>query len=235
MSYSGLEPRISMRYNVADNLSIKGSYNRAFQYLQLLSNTTTPTPVDIWQVSNPYIEPLMADNFSVGIAGSFGNYDANFDMYYKKLENTLDYRDFADLILNTNLETETLFGRGRSYGAELSITKKGEVLSGRFSYSFSRSQHQVYENQNATINGGEWFSANFDQPHSVKLFLNIVTSRRDRFNINFVYNTGRPITAPFGTYIVNGAVVSNFTDRNQFRLPSYHLSLIHISEPTRPY
>ncbi len=222
VSYSGLEPRISMRYNLADDISIKASYNRAFQYLQLLSNTTTPTPVDIWQVSNPYIKPLMADNLSIGLAGGFGNYDASFDLYYKKLENTLDYRDFADLILNTNLETETLFGRGRSYGAELSIAKKGEKLSGRFSYSFSRSQHQIYANQNTTINGGDWFSANFDQPHSVKLFLNIVTSRRDRFNINFVYNTGRPITAPFGTYVVNGAVVSNFSDRNQFRLPSYH-------------
>lgn len=222
VSYRGLEPRVSMRYNLIDNISFKASYNRAFQYLQLLSNTTTPTPVDIWQVSNPYIKPLKADNFSLGLAGGFGNYDASIDLYYKKLENTLDYRDFADLILSTNLETQTLFGRGRNYGAEFSIAKKGEKLSGKFSYSFSRSQHQIYDNQNTTINGGDWFSANFDQPHSVKLFLNVVPSKRDRFNINFVYNTGRPITAPFGTYVVNGAVVSNFSDRNQFRLPSYH-------------
>jgi len=129
--YSGLEPRVSLRYNLSDQTALKASYNRARQYLQLLSNTATPTPVDIWQVSTRYINPLTADNFSVGLAQSFDGLDYSFDVYYKRLDNTLDHRDFAKLILNTNLETETLRGKGRSYGAELSIIKKGEILSGR--------------------------------------------------------------------------------------------------------
>ncbi len=222
ISYSGLEPRVAFRFNLFEGFAIKASYNRMNQYLQLLSNTATPTPVDIWQVSTHYIKPLMADNFSAGIAHSIENFDYNIDIYYKKLSNTLDHVDFADLILNSNLETETLAGRGRNYGAEFSLAKKGEKLSGRFSYSYSRSEHQVYDSQKRTINQGQWFASNYDQPHSVKLFLNYVISRRDRININFVYNTGRPITAPFGNYIVNGVNIPNFSDRNDFRLPDYH-------------
>ncbi len=221
-SYSGLEPRVAIRYNVKENFAIKASYNRLYQYLQLLSNTATPTPVDIWQVSTPYIKPLSSNNYSAGIAHNFGSVDYNIDVYYKTLENTLDYRDFARLLLNSNLETETLAGRGRNYGAEISIAKKGEKFSGRFSYSYSKSEHQVYDGQNVTINQGAWFPSNFDQPHSIKLFFNFQISRRDRLNINFIYNTGRPITAPIGNYIVGGVVVSNFSDRNVFRLPDYH-------------
>ncbi len=222
ITYSGLEPRVAVRYNLLEGFALKASYNRVNQYLQLLSNTATPTPVDIWQVSTPYIQPLIADNFSAGIAHSFKSIDYSVDVYYKKLTNTIDHRDFADLLINNNLETETLSGEGRSYGAEFSLAKKGEKFSGRLSYTFSRSLHRIYDGQASTINNGEWFSANFDQPHSVKMFLNLVVSRRDRFNLSFVYNTGRPITAPFGTYIVNGVTISNFSNRNEFRLPSYH-------------
>jgi len=222
ISYGGLEPRIAARYNITDKIAFKLSYNKARQYIQLLSNTVTPTPVDIWQVSTPFVKPLVSDNFSAGIAHSLSEWQYNLDIYYKKQANTIDYRDFASLLLKTNLETQILNGEGRSYGTEFTLEKKGEKLSGRMSYVYSRSERKTLPGQASLINQGDWYPSNFDQPHNFKLFLNLQISKRDRININFVYNTGRPITAPVGTYQVDGVVIANFSERNAFRLSDYH-------------
>jgi hypothetical protein len=222
-SYHGIEPRISARWKMSENFSVKASYNRIYQYLHLLSNTATPTPVDIWQVSNTHLRPLAANNFSVGIFQKLAdNLDYSLDVYYRQLENTVNHKDFADLLLQQNLETQVLIGEGRTYGLEFTLDKKGEKFSGKLSYGYARSEHRTDKTEIEQINGGAWFPSNFDQPHSFKFFINWNFSRRDRLNINFIYATGRPITAPIANYLVQGIVIPSFTERNMVRLPDYH-------------
>jgi len=220
--YSGIEPRISMRYSINKKSSIKLSYNRINQFIHLISNTATPTPVDIWQVSNTYLEPLRAHNTSLGYFHSIENgYDISGELYYRRLKNTLDFKDFSQLLLNPNLETSVIRGIGRSYGAELSIEKTKGNLTGRFSYSYSKSERRSNQAKQK-INRGNWFPSNYDQPHNVKIALNWQANKRGRFGLNFVFNTGRPITGVKSNYILQGNVVTNFSDRNDFRLPDYH-------------
>lgn len=221
--YFNIEPRASLRYSLNSSTSIKLSYNRTAQYIHLLSNTTTPTPIDIWQVSNTHIRPLIADNYSLGLYSNY-NDELNFSIegFYKNLDNTIDYKDFADLTLNPHLETAVLIGSGQAYGGELSFSKSGEILSGKVNYSYSRSLRRTDRTTIETINNGQWFSSNFDTPHEIKMFLNWKISQRDRLSINFIYKSGRPITAPISNFVVQGVVIPEFSDRNVIRLPDYH-------------
>lgn len=222
-SYNNIEPRISLRYRVSDNSSIKLSYNRNIQYIHLLSNTSTPTPIDIWQVSNSHIRPTVSDNFTIGLhKQTTDTWGLNIEAFYRNLNNTIDYKDFADLTLNPHLETAILKGSGRAFGAELSIDKSGEVFSGKINYTFSRSLRITDKTTIEQVNQGDWFPSNFDSPHEIKLFANLKLSKRDRFNINFVYKTGRPLTAPLGNFVTQGIVIPEFSQRNQLRLIDYH-------------
>jgi outer membrane receptor for ferrienterochelin and colicin len=222
INYSGIEPRLSMRYSFSENTSAKLSLNRTRQYIHLVSNTATPTPVDIWQMSNTYIQPLNVKAVSAGLFFSTeSGYDISAEAYYKDLENTLDYEDFSTLLLNPHLETAVIRGIGRNYGFELSLNKNTGPLTARTSYSYARSEHRTTEGT-VQVNGGNWFPSNFDQPHNFKFSLDWQATKRDRFSLNFVYNTGRPITAVTSNYLLQGIVVPNFSSRNNFRLPDYH-------------
>lgn len=156
-SYSGLEPRISMRYELNSDASFKMGYSRTYQYLAQISNTASATPVDIWQLSNSHIEPQYSDNFSVGY---FRNFDENrfensIELFYRQSEGIIDYRDFAELLLNEHIETELVSGRGRAYGAELNISKKVGSLNGNMSYTYSLSERQITPSANQQgINNG---------------------------------------------------------------------------------
>jgi len=223
VTYTNLEPRISLRYNLTNQSSIKLSYNRTVQNVHLLSNTTTPTPIDVWQVSNTHIRPLVADNYSIGVHHKpTDDLTVTAEGFYKKLNNTIDYRDFADITLNPHLETAILLGEGRAFGGELSINKSGKKISARINYSYSRSMRRTNRTTIETINNGAWFSSNFDTPHEVKFFLNWQISKRDRFNVNFNLKTGRPITAPISNFILQDVVIPDFSERNAIRLPDYH-------------
>jgi len=223
VSYHNIEPRLSLRYNINGASSLKLSYNRTVQNLHLLSNATTPTPIDIWQVSNTHIRPLLSDNYSIGLYHNLtDDLQLTIEGFYKSLSNIIEYKDFAQLTLNPNLETAILIGDGRAFGTEITLNKSGKKVSGRLNYSFSRSQRKTNRTNIETINNGEWFSSNFDTPHEVKLFLNWQVSKRDRFNINFILRTGRPITAPQSNFILQGVVISDFSKRNAIRLPDYH-------------
>ena len=220
--YSGLEPRLSLRYSLTERSSIKLSYNVLNQYMHLISNTATPTPVDIWQVSNTHLKPLRLRGVTGGLFFTLeSGFDFSAEAYYKNLDNTLDYEDFSTLLLNPHLETAVVRGEGRVVGAELSFNKTKGSFTGRMSYSYSRSQHRTPEGT-AQVNFGEWFPSNFDQPHSAKLSMDWQATKRDRFSLNFVYNSGRPITAVSSNYILQGIVVTNYSSRNNFRLPDYH-------------
>jgi hypothetical protein len=224
-SYYGLEPRLGLRYDLPGNASVKIGYNRNFQYLHLVTNTTAITPVDIWQPSNYYFKPQMADQVSVGYFKNFKDkkYEAFVEVYYKKINNVLDFRDGAQLLLNPQLETDLLQGKARSYGVEFQVTKSTGKLSGSLNYTYARSFRTIKgDSPEETINEGREYRSNFDQPHVVNLNWKYSISRRYFFTGGFTYHTGRPITLPISAFSVGNITVSSFSDRNQFRIPDYH-------------
>lgn len=224
-SYSGWEPRIAMKWSLGESSSLKLSYNRLYQYIHLISNTSAATPVDIWQLSTVNIAPQQADNYSIGYFRNFEEnvWETSFEVFYKDIDNLVEYKDLAQLTLNERIETELLPAIGRAYGLELSIKRKAGRLSGWFSYTYSRSERKVDgDTREQTINAGEWFSSNFDKPHNLNLALKYKLTKRHLLSVNFTYSTGRPVTAPTANYFIGNVVIPHFSPRNQFRIPDYH-------------
>ncbi|MGH1366450.1 MAG: TonB-dependent receptor [Calditrichia bacterium] len=225
-SFNGLEPRFAARVLVDQSSSIKLGYNRTRQYIHLISNTSSPTPLDIWAPSGSFIEPQISDQIAAGYFRNFANdrFETSIEGYYKDMQNQLDYIDGADLTVNNYLETELLSGRGRAYGAELSIRKKQGKLTGWLSYTLSRSERQVKGIADADpgINNGEYYPSNFDRLHDLSLTAIYQRSRRVGFSGNFIFSTGRPVSYPGGRYRFSNLIIPQFEDRNQNRLPAYH-------------
>ncbi len=234
-TYNGWEPRVSARWQFDARQSVKLAYNRLFQYIGLISNTTAATPVDLWQVSTRHIPPQSSHNFSLGYFRNFNDnqWETSIEGYYRYLPTVIEFRDLAELFLNPQLETELLQGEGRAYGLELAINRPAGDLSWRFSYTLARSLRRVDGATRATsINNGDWYPSNFDQPHSIKLALNYELAPRSELGLNFVYRTGRPVTAPNSNFFLGEFVFPSFSDRNQFRIPDYHR--MDISYTLRP-
>jgi len=217
--YGGLEPRLALNYTFSPRSSVKASYNRMRQYVQLVSNTTAATPVDIWMPAGEYIDPAIADQVSLGYFRNFKDnvYQASIEVYYKDYQNLLDYKNNAELLLNDNLETELLQGKGRAYGLELQVEKVKGKLTGWISYTLSRSELQVDE-----INLGEYYPSNYDKTHDITVVANYKLNDKWSFGGNFTYMTGRPITYPDSRYVYEGIAVPNYTNRNGARTPDYH-------------
>lgn len=224
-SFFGFEPRISLRYSLNKNLSIKGSYDKTYQYVHLLSSNTTQSPLDTWKTSDNNIKPQNADQFSIGLYSNLfkSEYELSLETYYKKINNILDYKTGANLFLNQNIETELLNGTGKAYGVELLIKKPLGKLNGFIGYTYSRTfvkvQSQFSQEQ---VNNGTYYPANFDKPHDLSLVLNYKFTRRYSVSMNFNYQTGRPITYPTGKYEFGGAEYTLYSDRNAFRIPDYY-------------
>lgn len=233
-SYSGLEPRLSFRYSLTPGTSVKAGYNRIYQYVHLVSNTTAITPVDIWQSSNYYFKPQYGDQVSLGYYANFRErqYEFFVEGYYKKIENILDFEDGAQLILNDHLETDLLQGVGTAYGIETQLSKPAGRLNGAVSYAYSRSLRQIAgPTPDESINNGNEYPSNYDQPHMVNLSWKYGISRRFYFSGYFTYRTGRPVTVPVSAYSVEGITIADFSDRNEYRIPDYHrLDLALIME-----
>lgn len=231
--YFGYEPRLSIKYSLDAFSSLKLSYGISNQYMHLISNTAAVTPVDVWKLSNNYLEPLRATQYSLGYFRNFKSnaYESSFEVYYKDLENIVEYVDHAELLLNESLETDVLNAQGHSYGAEFYVKKIKGRLNGWFSYTYSRSLRQVnsiYERE--IVNNGEYFPSNYDKPHDLTIVGNYKISRRYSFNFNFTYSTGRPTTAPLYRYQAGNLLgIDEYSFRNQLRIPDYHrldLSLV---------
>ena len=224
--YSNLEPRASLKIGLGPLSSIKLSYNRTVQYINQVSNTAAVTPIDVWQLSNRHILPQKAHNFSVGFFKNLDNnkWETSLEVYYRDIENILEYKDFAQLLANEHIETELLSGKGRAYGLEVFIKRKVGNVNGWLGYTYSRSERLVDNGDlDQRINLGEWYPANFDKPHDLTLALSIQINKRSNFGINFTYSTGRPTTAPIGKYTVATVpIIPNYSLRNQFRIPDYH-------------
>ncbi|MEM7369460.1 MAG: TonB-dependent receptor [Bacteroidota bacterium] len=225
-SYSGLEPRASLRFSFDESTSFKMSYNRTQQFINQLSNTAAISPVDIWQLSNSFIEPVRAHNYSVGFFKNLANnlWETSLEFFYRDIENLIEYKDLANLLVNTHLETEIISGIGRSYGSELSLRKTSGRLTGRLGYTYSRSERKTdAQFLDEVINGNNWFLANFDRPHDISFTMNFQANRRNNFALNFVYSSGRPITAPVGNFSTDNILnIPVYSDRNSFRIPPYH-------------
>jgi hypothetical protein len=224
-SYSGLEPRFSLRQNLSPTLSVKLSYARLFQYIQSISNTFGPTPIDLWQLSTTYIPPQRSDNFSLGLFKNSkdNKWEYSIDAFYRTSQNQVEYRDFAQIFLNPHMETELVFGQGEAYGAEFLIKKNLGKATGWLAYTYSRSffasNSQFKEEQ---INGNEKYPSNYDKPHEVNLILSRKMYPRGLFNFSVNYSTGRPVSAVNASYILNGGVmVPDYSDRNKYRIPDY--------------
>ena len=236
-SYGGWEPRVSLKVNITSNTSIKVSYNRAYQYIHLISNTTAVTPIDFWKLSDPYVQPAQSDQYVAGFFGNFLNnsFTSSVEGFYKTTKNVVEYKDGAKLLLNPYLDADLVPAEGRAYGIELNVQKVKGKWTGQFSYTYSRSfvqtQSPFPEEQ---VNGGKEYPSNFDRPHSLSVSIVKQMKYGWSFQANIVYASGRPITYPDGRYIFNGApAVVNYSDRNADRIPSYNRLDISFSKDTR--
>jgi hypothetical protein len=223
-SYSGFEPRISARLSLSNSSSIKLSYNRTRQYVHLISNTTSPTPADIWQLSDRHITAKSSNNYSVGYFKNFASdsWETSAEFFYRDIENLVEYKDFAELFINDNLETELLVGNGEAYGGEFSVKKTAGNWTGWLSYAYTRSFVKVDgATPQASINQGDRFPSNYDQPHNIDLAVKRRLGERSAFSFNFTYRTGRPITALTSTYTNGPTSIPTYSERNAYRIPDY--------------
>lgn len=223
-SFAGLEPRLAIRINTFKSQSFKISYNRMRQYIHQISNTTSATPVDLWQVSTGYLPPQIADNYSAGYFWNLkdNTWETSIEGFYKKTQNLVEYKDFAQLYVNPHIETELLSGQGRAYGVEFFVRKIKGWWTGWLSYTYSKTEVQVKATESSeSINGGNWFPSNYNKPHIVNLVLNRRTYYNGAFSLTTSYSSGRPLTALESSYIVNGAVVPLYSLRNQYKIPAY--------------
>lgn len=224
-TYDGLEVRASTRYFLSPSLSVKAGYNNTFQYIHTISSNTTVSPTDTWKLSDINIAPQRANQVSLGFFKNFGDnaYELSLESYYKKSNNILDYKVGAQLLLNESIETEVLQGEGKAYGVELLLKKTEGRLNGWLGYTYSRTftklDSDFIEEQ---INNGDYFPSNFDKPHDISLVTNYKFTKRFSFSANFVYQTGRPVTFPVGSYFLDGAEYALYSDRNKFRIPDFY-------------
>lgn len=223
--YGGFEPRFLMKYSLNGISSLKVGYSRIRQLIQVISNTAAITPVDIWKSSDPFIKPQVGDQVSLGYFLNLKNnkYETSVELYYKRLKDIVDYKNGAQILLNKNIEQELISGDGRSYGLELFLKKKTGRLTGWLSYTYSRSERKIQGPfKEEVINRGTYYPANFDQPHSFSLVTDYEITRRWSFGATFVFNSGRPVTAPETKFLIQGIPVAYFSERNEYRLPNYH-------------
>lgn len=225
-TFNNFEPRLGLAYVINDNSSVKASYNHMAQYLHLLSNTASPTPLDVWTPSGPYAQPQLLDQYALGYFRNFkeGDYSLETEVFYKDIENRIDYIDGADLIANNDIEQVILNGEARAYGLELLLRKNNGRLKGWLAYTLSKSEQRTPGRTptESGINNGDWYNTPFDKTHDISLNGSYQLSEKWSFNSNFLFQTGQPTNYPIGQYEQRGLVVPIFGPRNQERLPEYH-------------
>ncbi|GAB2575015.1 TonB-dependent receptor [Spirosoma areae] len=225
-AYGGFEPRLGIRYATGPNSSIKIGYNLMQQYLQVVTNTTTPLPTARWKTSDANVKPQISQLVSIGYFSNLkkNTYELSLEAYYRATENVIDYKPGANFLLQPFPETQLLQGRSQAYGIETMLAKKKGELTGWINYTYARTFNQVNEGAGVRerINGGDWYRANYDRPHSINASINIGVDKHNTFGWTFAYSTGRPYTAPEGYVINQGLPYPYYNDRNQARLPDYH-------------
>ncbi|MGH2664287.1 TonB-dependent receptor [Flavobacterium sp.] len=239
-SFDNFEPRFSVSYELNPDQSVKASYNRMVQYLQLVSNTASPTPLDVWTPSDNYIKPQIADQVAVGYFNNFKDdaYTIEVESFYKKIKNRMDYIDGADLIANEAIEQVILNGQMRSYGVELLLRKNTGKLSGWIAYTISRSQQKTpgRTSDEIGINNGDWYRSAYDKTHNLAVTGLYKYTKKWSFGANFTLQSGQPVTYPNGQYMYQGIVIPSYGERNGNSLPMYHhldVSATYIPKPDK--
>lgn len=218
-TYNNLEPRFSATYLLNESSSLKLGYARNTQNIHLLSTTTTSTPLDIWQPSTALIQPEKSDLISVGYFRNFydNSYETSIELYYKDMQNLIEYKNGADIFLNEFVESQLVFGGGWSYGLELYLEKKIGVFTGWLSYTLSKTERKFDQ-----INNSKAFPARQDRTHDISFVGIYNISNNWALSANWVYYTGEAATFPSGKYQVDGQTVNLYTERNGYRVPDYH-------------
>jgi len=228
--YINLQPRLSAKFTLDEASSLKASYTRMVQNLHLISNTNSPTPLDIWLPSNKYLKPLIVDQIAVGYFRNFMNdaFETSLETYYKNMHNVVDYVDGAELFLNESLETQLLEGSGYSYGLEFLVKKQQGKFTGWTSYTLARTMRQI-----PGINAGKAYPSSYDRTHDISIILNYEINKNWNVSANWLFSTGSPTTYPVAKYpdqvnpntsniVDKGNTVYVYSDRNSYRIPNYH-------------
>lgn len=218
-SYLNFEPRLSMSYTLNSTSSVKSSYTRNTQNLHLMSNSTATSPTDLYIMNSQNVKPELADQIALGYFRNFNEdkYEFSAEIYYKWMQNQIEYRSGTDLRGNRNVEADLLFGDGRAYGVELFLKKRFGRFNGWIGYTLSRTERQFDD-----INNGKWFMSKQDRTHDLSLVTIYKGGGRWTFASTFVYNTGSAVTFPTGKYEVNGRTLFYYSERNAHRTPDYH-------------
>lgn len=214
-----LSPRLGINYLLDKQSSVKASYARTNQFLQMASNSTAGTPLDLWFTAGKNIKPQTCDQYALGYFRNFLNnqLEGSVEVFYKDMQNTIDFRDHADLLLNKKLDGELRFGNSRAYGAEFQIQKNEGKLTGWVSYTYSRAERTIQG-----INNNETYLAPYDRPSTIYIVGNYELNERLSFGANFIYATGQPITYPIARMEVGNVVLPVYSKRNEYRMPDYH-------------
>lgn len=230
--YHGIEPRLSLKFNFNSGGSLRFSYQRIHQFMNQISNTSVISPADFWKSSDAHIQPLISDQLAVGLfkTPQKGMFETSAEVYYKKLQNLMEYKNGALLVMNRHVEADIINANGYSYGLELYANKNTGRLTGWMSYTYSRTMRQTNNSfPEEVINARKYYPSVYDRPHDLSTVLNYHISRRWRFSGNFVLSSGRPITLPEQKYNFDGRQVVYYSDRNKYRMPPYHRMDVSIT------
>ena len=224
--FTNLEPRFTLSYALSNDASVKASYGRNVQYLHLISNTSSPTPLDVWAPSDSFLKPQIGNQFAFEFASNIaqGKYSLEIGSYYKTTQNRLDYIDGADLIANEAIEQVVLNGRSRAYGWEFLLRKNTGKLTGWIAYTLSKSEQQTKgrNDEEIRINYGQWYRTPYDKPHDLSVTATYALNKKWTFGATFNLQTGLPANFPVATYQYLDFIIPNYGKRNEFRLPTYH-------------
>lgn len=238
--FSNFEPRAAIAYQLGENQSVKASYNRMSQYLHLISNTSSPTPLDVWAPSDNFIRPQLLDQVALGYFRNFKDdaYSLEVETFYKKIQNRIDYIDGADLIANEAIEQVVLNGRARAYGLEVLFRKNEGKLTGWVSYTLSRAEQQTPGRTptETGINNGDWYLSGYDKLHNLSVTGAYELTKKWSFGAIFALQSGQPATYPNGQYQYGDIIIPSFGGRNEDRLPAYHhldISATYVPKPEK--
>lgn len=236
-TYTNIEPRITANYRINEVSSVKGGYSRNTQNLHLLSNSSSGNPTDQWIGSSYSVKPEIADQISVGYSRNFNNnnYELNAEIYYKSMQNQIDFKNGAQIGFSTaaDVESELLFGKGRAYGLELIAKKKSGKLTGWISYTLSKTERKI-----DGINDNQWYNARMDKTHDLSVVATYQLNSKWTLSGLFLYSTGNAVTFPVGKYELNGQTIFQYNSRNADRMPAYHrmdLSATYEPESTKRF
>jgi hypothetical protein len=225
-TFNNFEPRVSLSYSFNNSSSMKASYTRLAQYLHLLSNTSSPTPLDVWTPSGPFTKPQLLDQYALGFFKNLkdGDFSLETEVFYKDIQNRVDYIDGANLIANNAIESVILNGEARAYGLEFLLRKNEGKFQGWLAYTLSKSEQRTpgRTELETGINFGEWYNTPYDKTHDVSIFASYDVNDKWNFNANLVYQTGQPTNYPIGQFTFQNLTVPYYGLRNTERLPDYH-------------